>query len=204
MISYDFHISFYFHISGNKHPLASYFSIPRVPGFWLIVILCFLFYVVGGEIARFIETLALTRWYRRDDTRRVSFVVMLEWNMERLGVSDWRRLHECSHFGKVCIDTFAWSFCCCLQGPITFTVRLVFWWSIYHAHPCTARFVSMARNSVWLSVSSETCDIFFALWRRKTMKFRQWMGRLVSAKSYGPGVLEFEGGCSEELLDKEL
>ena len=29
------------------------------------------------------------------------------------------------------------------------------------------------------------------------MKFRQWMGRLVSAKSYGPGVLEFEGGCSK-------
>ena len=29
------------------------------------------------------------------------------------------------------------------------------------------------------------------------MKFRQWMGRLVSAKSFGPGVLEFEGGCSK-------
>lgn len=34
--------------------------------------------------------------------------------------------------------------------------------------------------------------------RRKTMKFRQWMGRLVSAKSYGPGVLEFEGVSDEE------
>lgn len=34
--------------------------------------------------------------------------------------------------------------------------------------------------------------------RRKTMKFRQWMGRLVSAKSFGPGVLEFEGVSDEE------
>eukprot|EP00435_Cladocopium_sp_Y103_P026490 s1577_g6.t1 len=34
--------------------------------------------------------------------------------------------------------------------------------------------------------------------RRKTMKFRQWMGRLVSAKSYGPGVLEFEGVSDDE------
>ena len=30
------------------------------------------------------------------------------------------------------------------------------------------------------------------------MKFRQWMGRLVSKKSFGPGVLDFEGSCGED------
>ena len=75
----------------------------------------------------------------------------------------------------------------------------VFWWSNsfasenYHA-------LQICPNGQKFSFSQ--CfqwDVwrFFALWRRKTMKFRQWMGRLVSAKSYGPGVLEFEGGCSK-------
>eukprot|EP00913_Durusdinium_trenchii_P021139 g19863.t1 len=34
--------------------------------------------------------------------------------------------------------------------------------------------------------------------RRKTVKFQQWVGKLVSQKSARPGVLDFEGGSDEE------
>ena len=37
----------------------------------------------------------------------------------------------------------------------------------------------------------------FQLQRRRTVKFRQWLGKLVSAKSFGPGV-DLEGADCED------
>jgi hypothetical protein len=73
----------------------------------------------------------------------------------------------------------------------------VFWWSNSFASESYHSLQICPNGQKFCFSQCFQWDDFFALWRRKTMKFRQWMGRLVSAKSYGPGVLEFEGGCSK-------